>query len=112
MAWRARSVVATWGLAALSACREPAGAELPVPAARAAPSPELSPGALDQAGESPWTSREACEKLVARGVRAHRAAGRARLGTWNIRWFPDGKPGKRVQSAGTDLAWLGCAIAW
>jgi len=29
-----------------------------------------------------------------------------------VRWFPDGKPGKRAADDGTDVAWLGCAIAW
>jgi len=36
----------------------------------------------------------------------------ARIGTWNVRWFPDGVPGKRPsRGAGTDLEWLACAIA-
>lgn len=61
---------------------------------------------------SPWQSRADCEKALASGQRLERAAGVARLGTWNVRWFPDGKPGKGQDGQGTDLAWLGCSIAW
>ena len=32
-----------------------------------------------------------------------------RVITWNVRWFPDGGPGK---TAGTDLEWLACVMAW
>ncbi len=58
---------------------------------------------------SPWASPEACRKHL-----RDRRAGRApRLGTWNLRWYPDGKPGKKAPagSEGTDLTWLACAIA-
>lgn len=59
-----------------------------------------------------WGSRAACEAALAAGQRLARPAGMARLGTWNVRWFPDGKPGKNASESPTDLAWLACAIAW
>ncbi|HEY6560540.1 MAG TPA: endonuclease/exonuclease/phosphatase family protein [Polyangiaceae bacterium] len=61
---------------------------------------------------SPWLSREACTSALARGERARRAPERVRIGTWNIRWFPDGRPGKKPAPEGLDVAWLACAIAW
>ncbi len=50
--------------------------------------------------------------MVKSGARLPRPAGGVRLGTWNIRWFPDGRPGKRPKGTGTDIAWLACAITW
>jgi len=61
---------------------------------------------------SVWASDKACEAALAAGRYAPRAAGRARVGTWNLRWFPDGHPGTHPHGAGTDLAWLSCGIAW
>lgn len=60
---------------------------------------------------SPWSSPAECEKaLSALGERARTVT---RVATWNIRWFPDGKPGKgRADDEGTDVRWLACAIAW
>jgi endonuclease/exonuclease/phosphatase family metal-dependent hydrolase len=63
-------------------------------------------------GASPWESRAACEAALARGDKLPRHAGTARIGSWNIRWFPDGKPGHRSAEEGTDVRWLACAIAW
>ena len=69
--------------------------------------------ALESAAELPWGSRENCEKLLASGARAGRARGAARLASWNLRWFPDGGPGRRPrEQGGTDIAWLACGIAW
>ncbi len=72
-------------------------------------------GQLSTAAPNPWASREACEvALRERGVAAagaRRAGEAVRVGTWNIRWFPDGKPGNAPQVAGTDIPWLACAIA-
>ncbi len=60
---------------------------------------------------SPWASRAACEAALSK--KKPRPAGSVRLATWNIRWFPDGKPGKgRSNEDGTDIDWLACAIAW
>jgi hypothetical protein len=75
----------------------------------APPAAEATP----EAAGSVWSSRAACERALAAGRRAPRTAGSARLGTWNVRWYPDGKPGKQPNAAGgTDIAWLACAIAW
>ena len=60
---------------------------------------------------SPWGSPAACENALARGG-AERAAGVARVGAWNLHWFPDGRPGDATPGYGADLAWLACAIAW
>ncbi len=36
----------------------------------------------------------------------------ARIGTWNVRWFPEGGPGKEPHAErATDVPWLACAIA-
>lgn len=74
--------------------------------------PEPGAPAAVASGDSPWSSRAACEKALASGRRLERPAGVARVGTWNVRWFPDGKPGKGQEGKGTDLAWLACVIAW
>jgi endonuclease/exonuclease/phosphatase family metal-dependent hydrolase len=41
-----------------------------------------------------------------------RSVGRARIAAWNVRWFPDGEPGRRRGKHPTDSAWLGCALAY
>ncbi|MCC6214428.1 MAG: endonuclease/exonuclease/phosphatase family protein [Polyangiaceae bacterium] len=65
------------------------------------------------AAEGPWSSPAACRAAVARGDRSPRAPGAARVGTWNVRWFPDGGPGSRPhEEKATDVAWLACTIAW
>jgi hypothetical protein len=85
----------------------------PVPSARG---PETSrssvtPSASADALASAWSSREACQQIM-QAPRPGRKTGRVRLGSWNIRWFPDGGPGQHVRPGrGTDLAWLGCLIA-
>jgi len=63
------------------------------------------------AAESIWSSGAACEKLIATG-KAPRAPGVARIGAWNLHWFPDGTPGERPPDQAADLDWLSCAIAW
>jgi len=64
--------------------------------------------------ESVFASREACLSALQRGERATRKPGHARIGSWNLHWFPDGKPGKVRADAdsGSDLEWLACAIRW
>lgn len=70
--------------------------------------PRAAPSTLHD--ESPWSSPEACRAGLT--ARRARAPGTARIGTWNVRWFPDGAPGKRpLPDAATDLQWLACAIA-
>jgi len=62
---------------------------------------------------SPFASRAQCETLLKAGKRAPRKQGTVRIGTWNIRWFPDGVPDNTTSSyLSTDLGWLACAIAW
>lgn len=63
---------------------------------------------------SPWHSPEACRSALSHGKRKPRDPGVARIGTWNVRWFPDGVPGNGRDGSGkpTDLDWLSCAIAW
>ncbi len=35
------------------------------------------------------------------------------MATWNVRWFPDGVPGKRPKRPKpTDVPWLACSLAW
>lgn len=91
-------------------------------AGRTHPAPLTSAGE-DETGASPggaWASSRGCrEALAARPPRPD-ASRRARLGAWNVRWFPDGHPGRAAPAGapdggrttgGTDLAWLACAIA-
>jgi endonuclease/exonuclease/phosphatase family metal-dependent hydrolase len=49
---------------------------------------------------------------VQSGARLPRRADRARLVAWNIRWFPDGGPGKSESEHPTDTHWLACALAY
>lgn len=48
--------------------------------------------------------------MLSSGQRLPRAAGTARFGSWNLRWFPDGEP--RAGAGATDLGWLACTLAW
>lgn len=59
---------------------------------------------------SPWASREAC--LTALKRPRTRDPRLARVGAWNLHWFPDGRPGQAKPDAGADLEWLACTIAW
>jgi endonuclease/exonuclease/phosphatase family metal-dependent hydrolase len=62
------------------------------------------------APDSPWASREACFAELAR-PRPPRDPKLVRVGAWNLRWFPDGRPGNAKPDGGTDLEWLACALA-
>src|SRR5688500_13142789 len=55
-------------------------------------------------------SAESCAVELGAGRRLARPAGTARFASWNLHWFPDGKPGR--SGGGTDLAWLACALWW
>jgi hypothetical protein len=57
-----------------------------------------------------WHSLEACRRSLALDP-PRRVAGRTRIGSFNVRWFPDGEPGTERQSPGTNVEWLACAIA-
>lgn len=56
-----------------------------------------------------WTSRSDCETLQAE----HRSDARPpRVGTWNIRFFPDSVEGEQTDpDKATDVPWAACAIA-
>jgi endonuclease/exonuclease/phosphatase family metal-dependent hydrolase len=68
---------------------------------------------------SPWQSVSACAKALQRGDRLAptretlRRDGRARIASWNIRYFPDGvATGEPQNGEPTNVDWLACAIAW
>ncbi len=60
---------------------------------------------------SPFHDPDACRAALAHAG-ARRPAGVARLGAWNLHWFPDGRPGKSPKGPGTDVKWLACAVAF
>jgi endonuclease/exonuclease/phosphatase family metal-dependent hydrolase len=68
------------------------------------------------AGDSPWVSAAACEKALGlKKSRAKRGGAKdkyARIGSWNLNWFPDGTSDKRARAGGTNVEWLACLIAW
>jgi endonuclease/exonuclease/phosphatase family metal-dependent hydrolase len=68
------------------------------------PAPSVAP-------DSPWASADACRAALSRGGSSRRS-GTARIGAWNLHWFPDGRPGDRPALEGADIAWLACGIAW
>lgn len=57
---------------------------------------------------SVWRSRVDCEELLEKRVMSQAAP---RVGTWNIRFFPDGIEGAEEADGDTDVAWVACAIA-
>ncbi|MBX3131196.1 MAG: endonuclease/exonuclease/phosphatase family protein [Polyangiaceae bacterium] len=87
----------------------PVAAPSAPPPAASSPAPKAGPRVT---GGSPWSSPEACLGAVRAGERLARPRGVVRVGTWNIRWFPDGGPGRPRAERGTDLEWLACALAW
>ena len=69
-------------------------------------------GQLSLASPASWASREVCEAALRGRDGSKRLARTAvRVGTWNIRWFPDGKPGNTPDGPGTDIPWLACGVA-
>lgn len=63
-----------------------------------------------RSGGSAFASRAGCAEELAAGRRLARPAGVARFASWNLHWFPDGKPGR--SDAGADIGWLACALWW
>ncbi len=61
---------------------------------------------LDDYDKTVWTSDDDCDELVAdAGPRP------PRVGTWNIRYFPDSSEGPQSDAnKATDVPWLACAI--
>ncbi len=84
-----------------SAPRARAGAASPSEAERA---PATAPPEADA-----WSSPDGCRAALAR--RSSAPTRPLALGAWNVRWFPDGKPGSGAGPGGTDLDWLACSIA-
>jgi endonuclease/exonuclease/phosphatase family metal-dependent hydrolase len=84
-------------------------AQIPVVQARVARARSASPTIET---DSPWYSLQACEAVLRRGQRLSRASGKARIGTWNIRWFPRGTSGNARATQPTNIEWLACAITW
>lgn len=67
---------------------------------------EPPPAASKPASVSPFRSHDDCERIVtARGPQQH---DELRIGTWNIRWFPQG--GASFSEEGTSIRWLACLI--
>lgn len=86
---------------------EPGASRAPVRPSAKAP----RAGTSRSSSPSPvWSSPEACQQALREGRREPRAPGVARLGSWNVRWFPDGKPGAASPGEGTDLEWLACVV--
>jgi endonuclease/exonuclease/phosphatase family metal-dependent hydrolase len=78
------------------------------PSSERARVPDPVPSSLAQ---TPWASLDACRAALAASPNA-RPKGVARIGAWNLHWFPDGGPGQRASEDGANLDWLACAIAW
>lgn len=57
---------------------------------------------IETRAEGIWESPQACNSLVREGVRFERPDDIVRIGTWNLKWFPDNQ----------NIPWLACAIAW
>ncbi len=67
--------------------------------------------AVSVAPDSPWSSPSACERAIASRHDSFGPA--ARVGTWNVRFYPDGAPFlRRDPHRATDISWLACTIAW
>lgn len=61
---------------------------------------------------SVWSSPGACEAALGAGAKNPRQSPDAlRVGTWNVRFFPDGAPPGSAPRP-TDTAWLACTLAW
>ncbi len=58
-----------------------------------------------------WDDPVRCAEVVKGGRRLARAPDKVRVGTWNVRWFPDGRPGNAPEAAGTSIEWMACIIA-
>ena len=74
-----------------------------------------APPSLEGDEAQVWGSREGCEQVVKKGRRMTNTSSSAlRLATWNLRWFPIGKPKEQRQESAkpTDLDWLVCTLVW
>jgi endonuclease/exonuclease/phosphatase family metal-dependent hydrolase len=60
---------------------------------------------------SPWASRAECERVLEGRKSASLQNGPARIGTWNVRYFPDGSASGEDAARRLDPDWLACSIA-
>lgn len=60
---------------------------------------------------SPWASRAECERALEGRQSANRANAPVRIGTWNVRYFPDGSASGEDAAQRLDPDWLACSIA-
>jgi endonuclease/exonuclease/phosphatase family metal-dependent hydrolase len=60
---------------------------------------------------SPWASRDECERALEGRKLTRTGSGLARIGTWNVRYFPDGTASGEDAALLQDLEWLACSIA-
>jgi endonuclease/exonuclease/phosphatase family metal-dependent hydrolase len=80
------------------------------PSAPSAAPERTRPAADGPALPGAFGSAAGCAAAVSAGQRLPRAPGSARFASWNLHWFPDGKPGQ--SGSGADLKWLACALSW
>jgi endonuclease/exonuclease/phosphatase family metal-dependent hydrolase len=74
---------------------------------------DASPPVVSGDAAGVWASAAGCAAALAAGERLPRDAGRVRLATWNLRWFPRGcPPDRECPGQETDVEWLACGIAW
>lgn len=67
------------------------------------PPSETPPVVTTEDKSKVWESYASCKEVIDAGKRAaQQNKNFIRVGTWNIRWFPDN----------TDVDWLACTIAW
>ena len=60
-----------------------------------------------------WDDPKRCMEAVKSGVRQGLVDGKLRVGTWNLRWFPDGMPGNEPRTYySTNIPWLACAMTY
>lgn len=60
-----------------------------------------------------WDDPIRCEEAVSSGRRQGLVDGKLRVGSWNLRWFPDGAPGNEPKTyRATNIQWLACAITY
>ena len=60
-----------------------------------------------------WDDPLRCNEAINAGVRLKREPETVRVGTWNLRWFPDGAPGNEVSRYhATNVDWLACTLVY
>lgn len=86
--------------------------DAPPSEARAPGSSPPRPGPSDEPPKKRETKGSRAECFSALEAKPARVEASLRLGTYNGKWFPDGKPGKnQPDRGGVDLSWLACEWA-